>query len=130
MNTINPRHLLAITALLEGCSQKVAAERAGVSAMTLIRWQRTPDFQQTYRDAVRETFDVGIDRLQSVTKHAVSTLQRCLRSPRDGDKIKAAATLLSNALRAGELRDLTDRISALEQSQAQRGSRNEPTGPR
>lgn len=119
MNTRDAKHLLAITALLEGCSQRAAAERAGVSAMTLIRWTRTAEFKAAYTACVRDTFGVGIDRLQAVTKHAVTTLQRCLRSPRDGDKIKAAATILSNALRAGELRDLTDRITALEQAQAQ-----------
>src|SRR5262245_35344496 len=111
---IGARQTVAITALLEGQSQAQAAARAKVSEMTLHRWRRDADFAAAYSAALRRVFDDGIDKLQAITRKAVRTLEKCLSAKRDGDKVRAALGLLAHALRAAELRDLQDRVAALE----------------
>lgn len=87
-----------------------------MSTMTLHRWRRDPDFQAAYAEAVRRLFGEGIDRLQAVTRKAVRTLERCLAADRAADKIKAADRLLTHSLKAAELRELTERVEALEKA--------------
>jgi hypothetical protein len=115
---IQPRQLKAIAALLAGKTKAKAARAAGVSRMTLDRWLKDRDFQAAYRDAVHRVFGEGIDRLQAVSRRAVRALERCLTSNRASDRIRAADRLLSHALRAAELRDLTERVEELEKALA------------
>jgi hypothetical protein len=71
--------------------------------------------------AIRRVFGDGIDRLQAVTRKAVRTLQECLGAAKASDRIKAADRLLAHGLRAAELKDLAERVEALEQLLAERG---------
>jgi hypothetical protein len=113
---ITPRQLKAIDALLRGKSLAGAAAEAGVSKMTLHRWRRGPDFQAAYAEAVRRVFGEGIDRLQAAARRAVLALEKGLRSPRAADQIRSADRLLAHGLRAAELRDLAERVEALEKA--------------
>ena len=112
---IESRHLKAIHALVRGLSTSGAAAEVGVSAMTVVRWRRDPDFQAAYKDAVRRVFGDGIDRLQTAARKAVRTLNECLGAAKASDRIKAANALLAHGLRAAELKDLAERVEALEQ---------------
>jgi hypothetical protein len=114
--TIQPRQLKAIAALVSGKTKAKAAAAAKVSTMTLHRWLRDPAFQTAYAEAVRRVFGENIDRLKAVAGKAVGTLHRCLTASRDSDKIRAADRLLTHALRAAELGDLTERLEALEKA--------------
>jgi hypothetical protein len=116
---IRPRHLKAIDAMVRGQSL-VTAAAAGVSTVSLLRWRRDPDFQATYQDAVRRVFGDGLDRLQAAARRAVRALQEGLQAPKPGDRIKAADRLLAHGLRAAELKDLAERVAALEQLLAER----------
>jgi hypothetical protein len=113
---VKPRQLKAIEALLRGRNLAGAAKAAGVTTMTLHRWRRDPDFQAAYADAVRRVFGEGIDRLQAVARKAVRTLEKGLGSPKVADQIKSADRLLAHGLRAAELRDLVERVEALEKA--------------
>jgi hypothetical protein len=117
---IRPRHLKAIDAMVRGQSLVKAAAAAGVSTVSLLRWRRDPDFQATYQDAVRRVFGAGLDRLQAVARRAVRTLHECLGAAKASDRIKAADRLLAHGLRAAELKDLAERVEALEKLLAER----------
>jgi hypothetical protein len=117
---IKPRHLKAIAALVRGQSPTRAAEAAGVSRVALHRWQHDPDFMAAYQDAIRRVFGDGLDRLQAVVRKAVRTLHECLGAAKASDRIKAADRLLAHGLRAAELKDLAERVEALEQLLATR----------
>jgi hypothetical protein len=117
---IKPRHLKAIAALVRGRSPTSAAAEAGVSRVALHRWQHDPDFMAAYQDAVRRVFGDGLDRLQAVARKAVRTLHECLGAAKAGDRIKAADRLLAHGLRAAELKDLAQRVEALEKLLAAR----------
>jgi hypothetical protein len=117
---IESRHLKAIHALVRGLSTSGAAAEVGVSAMTVVRWRRDPDFQAAYKDAVRRVFGDGLDRLQAVARKAVYTLHECLGAAKASDRIKAADRLLAHGLRAAELKDLAERVEALEKLLAER----------
>jgi hypothetical protein len=117
---IEPRHLKAIDALVRGLSPARVAAEVGISTMTLLRWRRDSDFQAAYKDAIRRVFGDGLDRLQTAARRAVRTLQEGLKAPKPGDQIKAADRLLAHGLRAAELKDLAERVAALEQLLATR----------
>jgi hypothetical protein len=125
---IESRHRKAIAALVRGLSTSGAAAEVGVSAMTVVRWRRDPDFQAAYKDAIRRVFGDGIDRLQAVTRKAVRTLQECLGAAKASDRIKAADRLLAHGLRAAELKDLAERVEALEALLAARQVPGRPNG--
>jgi hypothetical protein len=118
---IESRHRKAIAALVRGLSTSGAAAEVGVSAMTVVRWRRDPDFQAAYNDAIRRVFGDGLDRLQTAARRAVRTLQEGLKAPKAGDRIKAADRLLAHGLKAAELQDLAARVEALEKLLAARG---------
>jgi hypothetical protein len=113
---IKPRQLKAIDALLRGKGLARAAVEAGVSRMTLHRWRADPDFRAAYAEGVRRVFGEGIDRLQAAAARAVRALERGLRSDKGGDRIRSADRLLAHGLRAAELRDLAERVEALEKA--------------
>jgi hypothetical protein len=50
----------------------------------------------------------------------VRALQEGLKAPKPGDRIKAADRLLAHAMRAAELKDLAERVEALERLLAER----------
>jgi hypothetical protein len=117
---IEPRHLKAIDALVRGLSPARVAAEVGINRVTLLRWRRDPDFTAAYKDAVRRVFGDGIDRLQTVARKAVYTLHECLGAAKASDRIKAADRLLAHGLRAAELKDLAERVEALEKLLAAR----------
>jgi hypothetical protein len=117
MKEINTRQQRAIVALLHGKNHNKAAAAAGVHAKTLREWFKQPAFTHALRQCRRAVLDGAIDLLHAGTKKAVATLVKCLKAPKDGDRIRAANSLLQHALRAMELRDLEERISALEGKQ-------------
>ena len=120
---LKPRQLKAIDALLRGKGLAGAAAEAGVSRMTLHRWRRDQDFRAAYAEAVRRVFGEGIDRLQAAARKAVRALERGLRSPKAADQIRSADRLLAHGLRAAELRDLAERVEALEKALEQKEGR-------
>src|SRR5262249_37424755 len=64
----------AIAALLTQPKIDDAARNVGISARTLIRWMKLPEFQAAYREARRLTFRQSVARLQQASSAAATTL--------------------------------------------------------
>src|SRR5260370_42252389 len=97
-----------ILALLQQPGLEKAAAAAGISATTAWRISKTPDFQEEYRRARRDTFSQSIARLQHATTAAVSTLLEVMvdKDRPAASRVRAAHLVLghaSNAIGQGEL---------------------------
>jgi hypothetical protein len=68
----------AVAALLTQPNVDAAARTAGISVATLMRWQKEPEFQKTYREARRAAFGQAIARLQQMSGATVATLGKMI----------------------------------------------------
>jgi DNA-binding MurR/RpiR family transcriptional regulator len=106
----------ALAALLANPSVREAAEAAKTSEATLWRYLRDPSFSERYKAARRDVTEHLIMRLQADSTKAARVLLEVAEdtgAPASA-RVSAARTIIEQALRGAELRDLTDRIEALE----------------
>jgi hypothetical protein len=89
---------------------EAAAARAGVGYRTLKRWLVEAEFQAEYRRVRRQLVETSLGRLQQGTTFAVGCLLRNLLAEKGSDQLKAAAIILSHAIRGVELADLAAEI--------------------
>jgi len=106
----------AILALLTHPTIAEAADTAGVSEVTLWRWLKDQDFQQSYREATHQIVQQAISRLQQVSGEAVDVLREVMtdNTKPPSSRVAAARIVLDITLRSVELEDLEGRIEALE----------------
>jgi hypothetical protein len=100
-----------------------AAEKAGVSEVTIYRWFKLPHFRAAYREARREVVEKAIAQLQQSSWAAATTLIRLLASGSDAVRLRAAQAILDQANRGIEQLDFEERLTALEQQAEQQGGR-------
>jgi hypothetical protein len=107
-----------ILALLQQPSLDKAAAVVGISSVTAWRISKTPEFQEEYRKARRESFSQSLARLQQASSAAVSTLLKVMVDPRApaASRVRAAGNVLSHASKAIELEDLNLRVAELERA--------------
>jgi hypothetical protein len=121
----------AIAALLAEPTVERAAARAGISAATLKRWLAQPDFAGAFRQARRELVENAITRLQQTTLTAVATLHDCMQDDKPAQaRVRAAAIVVEQSLRASELVDLQQQVDELKAAVKEIRREQEPTGPR
>ena len=114
----------AVAAMLTQRNIEEAARSVGVSAPTLLRWQKLPEFQAAYREAKRAAYGQAIARLQQGTTAAATTLLKTLIDPATpaSVKVRAAEAIFNHAAKAIEIEDIEARVSELERAaEAQKG---------
>jgi len=106
----------AVVALLTNRTIDEAARSVGVSAKTLLRWLKEPQFDAAYREARRAAFRQAIARLQQASTAAVATLVKTMVDPSTppSTKVRAADSVLNHASKAIEVEDIDTRLSELE----------------
>ena len=108
----------AIVALLTKRNVEEAAQSAGISIRTLMRWLKIPEFQKAYREARRQAFGQSIARLQQATTAAATTLMKIMVDPAApaSVRVRAADSIFSHAAKAIEIEDIEARVSELERA--------------
>jgi transposase-like protein len=108
----------AIAALLSHRSVEEAARAVGISANTLLRWMKEPEFEAAWREARRTAFSQAIGRLQDFTDAAVKTVLKIMLDPNApaGTRLRAAEVVLEQGTKASEMEDLEDRVAKLERT--------------
>ena len=98
-----------------------AARSVGISARTLYRWMKEPDFDAAYRAARRAAFSQSTARLQQMCAAAVSTLGKIMVDPNApaASRVRAADSVLDHAAKAIEIEDIEARVSELERAAEQ-----------
>jgi|SRR5579871_503288 len=110
----------AIVALLSHRSIEEASRAVPISAKTLLRWMKEPEFEAAYRKARRLAYGQSIARLQQASSAAATTLLRIMADANSPPscRLRAADSVLSHASKAIEIEDLDMRVSELEHAAA------------
>ena len=108
----------AIAALLTHRNLEEAAAAVKISAKTLMRWMKEPEFDAAYRAARRAAFSQCIARLQQGSTAAVTTLLKVMVDPATppSTKVRAADSVLAHSAKAIELEDIEARVAELERA--------------
>lgn len=103
-------------ALLLQPSLERAASAIGVSAVTAWRISKTPEFQQEYRQARRESMEQSARRLQQGCGAAALTLIKIMMDTNSpaASRLRAADSILSHSKSLMELEDLDMRLRRVE----------------
>lgn len=107
----------AIRALLQTRTVTDAATLAGVSERTLFRWLADSTFRAALATAEGELLDAAQRRLLALQGKAIDVLDVLLTPETDiphGVQLRAAQAVLDSLLKLRELRDLEERLAALE----------------
>ena len=108
----------AVAALLVQRNLEDAARAVGISAKTLLRWMKEPEFDAAYRAAKRTAFGQAIARLQQGSSAAATTLLKLMLDPATPPSTRArcSESVLSLANKAIELENIEARVAALERA--------------
>jgi len=107
----------ALGALLSGADQDTTAAAAGVTERTIRRWQNEPLFAAALRAGQDQAIDAAVTSLTAAMRTAVQTLSGVMTDPDASNRVRvsAANAVLANGMKLIELRDLAERIAALEE---------------
>ena len=85
----------ALAALLSQPTLAQAAQQAGISESTMLRWLADPAFKARYREARRQVVELAVTNLQQSTADAVDTLTRNLQCGTPASEIAAAKSIMN-----------------------------------
>lgn len=113
---LNRNQKLALTALLSEPTVKAAAESCGLAERTLFYYLADETFKAELRQRQGAILGGVTSALVGLSGGAIQTLRDLLESKTATDAVKCRAALgwLRNVRDAVELRDLADRVAALE----------------
>jgi hypothetical protein len=111
----------AILALLSTKTVAEAAQQAQVGERTLWRWLGDPLFRVQLAAAEADRLDAATRRLLQLQDGAIETVQAIMQDSEAsaGVRLRAAQTVLDYLLKLRELRNLEQRLTALEMAYAQ-----------
>ncbi|MEZ4870416.1 MAG: hypothetical protein R3C14_54305 [Caldilineaceae bacterium] len=94
-----------------------AAKAAGVGERTLYRWLDDAEFKAALTEAQDAALDAAARRLVAMTEQATAVISEVLADAdeKTSARLRAAQIVLDNVLRLVELRDLAQRVAALEE---------------
>jgi hypothetical protein len=106
----------AIAALLTHRSLEEAANAVGVTAKSLLRWLKLPEFATAYREARRVAVSQASARLQQASGAASAAVLRLMVDPHApaAVRLRAAECVLNVATKAVEIDYIELRVSELE----------------
>lgn len=110
------KHDKLLAALLQSGTIQQAAQSAGISEATALRYLKEETFAAAYREARREVVNHAVVTLQGACGEAVQTLRDVATdgSAPASSRVSAARAILDTSLRAVEIEDLGARVEALE----------------
>jgi hypothetical protein len=111
---ITSKQAAAIDALMSARTVGDAAAAAGVHRNTLRAWLRDAQFCTALRAATDDAIGQSARRLATLTGQAVGVLGDGMNGDASGVQLRAADLVIGHAARLAELRDLTERVAALE----------------
>jgi hypothetical protein len=111
----------ALRSLLAKPSIAEAAKDAGVTVRTIYRWLGEPAFKQALTQAEDQAINAATRRLVGISEVAVAVIASIMadRNVTASTRLRAACAVLENLLKLVELRNLSERIAALEAQNGQ-----------
>ena len=114
LSTISAKQERLIAFLLSDRTIEGACQRASVAVTTYWRWMRDEEFLREYRNARKGVLENTVARLQAITFAAIDTLERNLNCENPSVETRAAAIVVTQAIRGLEILDVENRLAALE----------------
>ena len=116
--SLTQRQQRAVQALAAGKGMADAARSARVKQSDLLAWLSLPEFRQALSGAEGNLLDTSTRRLLNLQSLAVSEVAGILadRSASHEVRLRAAGQVIDTMLRLREMRDIEQRLQALEQS--------------
>ncbi len=113
---LTPKQRKAIIALMEVPTIPGAAKLAGVGERTLYTWLRNPVFQSELKRWQADFMEAAARRLVAEVGQAIDVIKNIMTDEQAAPavRLRAAESILANALKLGELVDLAERVSRLE----------------
>lgn len=105
--------------MLEHKSVGEAASSIGVGERTLFRWLTEPAFKLALSAAESDLLDAATRRLLTLQDDAIGAFESLLAedsAASDTVRLRAASAVLDHLLKLRELRDIEQRLTALEQA--------------
>lgn len=117
--SLSSRQQRAVAALLASKNVAEAACIAGVGERTLYRWlAEDQGFRAALSQAEGDLLDTATRRLLTLQGKAIDTLEHLLDSAEtEGVRLRAAQVAIDTSLKLREMRDIEQRLTALEQAQ-------------
>jgi hypothetical protein len=116
-NVLTSRQRKALAALLTNKTVSAAAEACGLAEKTLHRFLAIPAFRAALTQAETLTIDEAGRRLLSGQTQALDTLEGLINGAlKESDQRLAAVAWMDLVLRWHELRNMEERLSALEEA--------------
>ena len=109
----------AIGALLACATIEKAAEQAGLSKRTIYRYLNAATFKAALRARQDQAIAAAVAALAGLAGKSIETLRGVMEDPEaaQGVRTRAALGVLDHVHRMMELRDLAERVAALEARQ-------------
>jgi predicted transcriptional regulator len=106
----------AVAALLTQRNIEEAAQSAGVSIKTLLRWMKEPEFLRAYREGRRAAYTQAVSRLQQGASAAATILLKVMldQNTPASIRVRAAECVMNQSSRAIEIEDVESRVAELE----------------
>lgn len=113
---LSPKQEMLIAELIAGNNITIAARLADVGDKTARRWLKLPHFQQAYKAAQKQVFETALAALLLKVEKAVDTLDRNMDSVEApaAAQIRAAQIVLEQANNVHKMREMEERLGALE----------------
>ncbi len=120
-NELTTKQARAVQALLSAASVVEAARVAHVGERTLFRWLTEPIFRAALSEAEGALLDSATRRLLGLQDTAIETFENILKDEEASQaiRLRAATAVLDYLLKLRELRNVEQRLTALEQAFAQ-----------
>lgn len=116
---LTPKQQRALRALLTCKNVAEAAAAASVGERTLHRWRSEPEFRAALSLAEGELLDAATRRLLALHERAIDALEALIDGAQtDSVRLQAARVAIEASLKLRELRDIDQRIAALEAAMA------------
>ena len=108
----------AIAALLTQRNLDEAAKAVDITARTLLRWMKEPEFGAAFREARRTAFSQAVGKLQQGAPAAATALLKIMLDSQTpaSVRVRAAECILNQSAKAIELEDIEARVAELERT--------------
>jgi hypothetical protein len=116
LQNITPKQAKALAALLACGKIGDAAKRAGVTDRTITRWLGEPAFRAALLNAEGEAIDQATRQLLALQPAAIGEIESILQDSSNpaAVRLRAAQAVLDYLLKLRELRNVEERLAALE----------------
>ena len=112
---VKPKQQKAIASLLTSKTIGAAAVSAGISERTLYKWMQESAFRAALREAESQLVGSAVRRLARGQESALDTLETLISKAKyERTKHAAAVSWLNLFLRFNEVRNIDERLTALE----------------